>query len=612
MRIRNKISLFVIPLATVPLILIGTLAYRFLNQGFREQAYLEDQQLCMIAVTRIEQVLNDCRNSLLWLSSQVSARYPASGQTGIEDVLQSENDPIQVAARDLALRHSPYVQIRFISPEGKEWFKTRGLPSAHEPGSALQESIFLQAIACVWDWRWPRPVQLPAVEQKRPGHWTTTFSMSLIDDMILRGLIFIDLDLQAFSKILDESARTRPAYYFLFDGTGTRLAAGGDSTAFNSDIFQKKYAAAFRRMRKNPKPSFAHTAFDVGGKRYFLSFHPVKEHIAMREPIPQERWYLGMVRSETPLLVAFRRTQNVFLIILALGLGIAILSTFYLARRITSPINQLTAATQKFARGQLDTRVELTSRDEIGGLASDFNRMAADLVRLLRERKANETLVAIGRFSSALAHDLKNPVEGLRLLSRELAKRVNRDQEAYELAQAIGQSVDNLAVLLDQSLDFSRLQQPQFADTDLQTLISEVTRGLNLQHVVLKQRLSPNMPMVHVDATQIKRVLANLLNNALEACRQRGLEGGGEVSLTVQPDGTNVRIEIADTGQGIAPEISGQIFNPFFTTKPGGHGLGLALARQIIANHGGTIAFETEIGRGTQFTIELPVGHKRL
>jgi signal transduction histidine kinase len=225
----------------------------------------------------------------------------------------------------------------------------------------------------------------------------------------------------------------------------------------------------------------------------------------------------------------------------------------------------------------------------------------------MRERQANETLLAVGRFSAALAHDLRNPVEGLKLLSHELRKRVEQNQPEHEIADTIAKSVDSLSSLVNQSLDFARLTKPEFAPTDLTVLADEVLKDFRYDEIELNKDYDPNLPAVEIDATQIQRVLANLIRNALEACHSKKVSIHCQLSLALHAVGEKVRIEVFDTGSGIPDEVREKIFEPFFSTKPGGHGLGLALARQIISNHGGTIAFTSKMGQETRVTIELPV-----
>jgi len=605
MRIRTKFSFFVIPLAILPLLFVGLFSFRTLIQGFDQQTYLEDQQLSNIAATRIERILDDCRDSILMISTLASTKISKSADRSLERLIAEADNSIQQTAAGFALRHSPHVRIRFLAADGRELFAAQGLGKSFRLGNALTEPIFLQAVAVSGQARFP--CQFPPA-RGNDGVWTTSFSVPLLHNGEIRGFVFLDLDLKAFAEGLNRLTAGSPGYYFLFDGTGNVLAEAGEAPLSEKD---PQAHALFAQVRTDPEPVFTHKQYHAGPKKLFINSRPVKEYIYFREHVPAERWYLGTVHAETPLLVAFRQSQRFFLTVLAFGLIVAIAGTFFMARKITTPISQLAAASGKVAQGNLDLNIAVASNDEIGKLAADFNKMATDLKQLMRERQANETLIAVGRFSAALAHDLRNPVEGLKLLSRELRRRLTPNRSEHEIADTISQSVDRLSSLVTQSLDFARLTQPRFSATELPALADEVLRDFRFDGIELRKEYAAALPPVNVDGVQIKRVLMNLIRNALEACQSRQSSPPCQISLKLRPLGDKVSLEVADTGPGIPPEIRERIFEPFFSTKPGGHGLGLALVRQIIANHGGTITFESEMEKGTRFAIELPIAQNR-
>jgi signal transduction histidine kinase len=607
MRIRGKISLFVIPLATVPIILIGLFSYRSLTEAFAEQIYLDEKQLCQMTAARLERALDECRDGLLLLSSLLKTEIQKHDKPELEKIISADGNLIQTTARAITIRHSPYVKIRLVLANGKEGFAAQELRAGFAAKSALHEPVFLQAVA-VASYGYRFITQFPPGKTSNEQIVATTFSVPLYHNATLLGFVFLDYDVAAFAKILREVATVRPGYYFLHDGGGKTIVEAGIA---ESNPSHQEYHSTLQQIRNNPQPVFVHHDYSADGKRFFVSARPVKEYMAFREPIPEERWYLAIVRSELPLLAAFRQNQLLFLAVLAFGLIISILGAFYISDKITAPIGQLSAATHELAQGNLESSLEVKSRDELGELAADFGVMASQLKQLIRERQANETLIAIGRFSAALAHDLRNPVEGLKLLCHELRKRVEQNQPEHEIADTIAKSVDNLSTLVNQSLDFARLTKPEFAPTDLIALADEVLKDFRFGEVELKKDYAENVPFIEIDPAQIKRVLANLIRNALEACYSKRIYTPCRLSLALRAVGKKVRIEVADTGVGIPVEVREKIFEPFFSTKPGGHGLGLAFARQIISNHGGAITFTSEMGQGTRFVIELPVsqGH---
>ena len=606
MRIRSKISLFIIPLATVPLILLGLFSYQSLTKAFAEQIYLDEKQLCQMTVARLERALDECRDGLLLLSALLKTEIQKHDAPELEKIISADGNLIQTTAKAITIRHSPDVKIRLLLANGKEVFAGQELRAGFAAKNALREPIFLQAVA-VASYGYQFITQFPPGKIPNEHVVVSTFSVPLYHNATLLGFVFLDYDLAAFSKILWDMAAASPGYYFLYDGEGKIIVDAGEAVISESDPHHREYQSTLQHIRNNPQPVFVQHDYSTGGRRFFVGARPVKEYIAFREPIQEERWYLAIVRSELPLLAAFRRTQLLFLAALAFGLVISIFGALYISKKITTPIGQLSAATHELAQGNLESSLEVKSRDELGELAADFGIMATRLKQLLRERQANETLIAIGRFSAALAHDLRNPVEGLKLLCHELRKRVKPNQSEREIADTIAKSVDNLSTLVSQSLDFARLTRPEFLPTDLTVLAEEVLADFRFDEVELKKDFAENLPRVDIDPAQIKRVLANLIRNSLEACASRGVSTRCQLSLALRPVGEKVRIEVADTGPGIPLEIREKIFEPFFSTRPGGHGLGLALARQIISNHGGTITFTSEMGQGTRFVMELLV-----
>ncbi len=605
MRIRGKISLFVIPLAMAPIILIGLFSHRSLTKAFAEQIYLDEKRLCQMTAARLERALDECRDGLLLLSSLLKTEIQKHDDPQLEKIISADGNLIQTTAKAITIRHSPYVKIRLIMANGNAVFAAPEPRTGFAAGSALREPIFLQAVA-VSSYGYRFITQFPPDKISNEQFVATTFSVPLYHNTRLLGFVFLDYDLAAFSKILRDAATASPGYYFLHDGGGKIIVEAGEPVIAEADFYHQEYQSTLQQMRNNPQPVFVHHDYSADGKRFFISARPVKEYMAFREPVPEERWYLAIVRSELPLLAAFHQNQLLFLAILAFGLIISIFGAFYISEKITAPIGQLSAATHELAQGNLESSLEVKSRDELGELAADFGVMATQLKQLLRERQANETLIAIGRFSAALAHDLRNPVEGLKLLCHELRKRVKQN---HEIADAIGKSVDNLSALVNQSLDFARLTKPEFVPTDLSVLADEVLADFRFDEVALKKIYAADLPRVEIDPAQIKRVLANLIRNALEACRSKRISTPCQLSLALCVAGKKVRIEVIDTGSGIPADVHEKIFEPFFSTKPGGHGLGLALARQIISNHGGAISFTSEMGQGTRFVVELPASH---
>lgn len=604
MGIRTRLLLYTIPLIVVPICLLGFFAYRFLASGFEEQLRLEGTTLCQIAASRIEQKLDECYANMLVLQSEAAQEWQTLGNARFIERLGDGSALTARLAQRFAIRHSPYVQVRIVRADGEVLLHASGLDFARTPSSALDDSIFLQAVAVGFSKG--LPTQFPAIVQDQTCQ--TTFAAPLFRDgkeNSLLGLVLLDLDVRFVKHILGQVNALQSGDYVVVDGAGNVLA---------EHAVTKRSTDTMMRIIGNLPQGFVSPTPTGEDREHALTVLPVKEYIAFREPVAQERWYVGAATVSSPLQAAFRKTQITFLLILGAALTAGIMGIFFIGRKITEPIGNLTTTVQRFALGDLEANIPVQSNDEIGSLTSAFNTMARDLRNLVRERQTNETLLAIGRVSASLVHDLRNPVEGLKLLSSELIKRVNRDGDAFvrkdsfgEVADTIYQSVGRLSSLLTQSLDFSRLSHPAFAPTDIAALANEAVAGIRAGVVVVTTRFDDQLPRVEVDAVQIKRVLTNILMNAIEACRSNPPQTPGAVECVLRADDSTIKIEIADNGSGIPAEKMEKIFEPFFTTKPEGHGLGLSFARQILKNHGGELTCTSEVGKGTRFVAVLPI-----
>ncbi len=601
--IRTRLLLYTIPLIVLPILLLGFFSYRSLKGGFEEQVQLEGEQLCQAAASRVEQKLDECYANMLVLQTEVAKEWESSSAFQLNGVMSSESTLTGRLAQRFVIRHSPFVQIRIVRADGEEMLVVRGLHPEQQSGSALHEPMFLQAVAMSFSKR--IPIQFPVHTVN--GKSVTTFSAPIfsrvrIDSLL--GFVFLDLDVRFAERVVNEMNVFQSGNYVLFDDAGN-IIAENSSTTFVRAISGMHSSQVYDLVEGTRD---YHSATSLRLDDAYLTTRPVKEYIAFREPIPQERWSIAAVPTSSPLQAAFRRTQILFFLILGGALALGIMGTILISRNITRPIAQLAQATQRFATGNLESNIPVQSADEIGALTADFNTMASDLRVFLRERQTNETLLAIGRLSSSLVHDLRNPIEGLKLLSTELRKRMERTRAEYEIADTIHQSVERLSSFLNQSLDFARLTHPVFAPASIVAIAEEALKDVRAGEAEICARYAESLPLIEVDAVQIKRVLVNILQNAVEACRRN--ETSGVVELLIRSEDSGVKIEISDNGSGIPPEIREKIFEPFFSTKPDGHGLGLSFGRQIIRNHGGELALTSEVGKGTRFIAVIPIAQK--
>jgi len=297
------------------------------------------------------------------------------------------------------------------------------------------------------------------------------------------------------------------------------------------------------------------------------------------------------------------------------GLMLAILLSSWAATRVTRPVEELARAAREVAAGNWNPTVKVKTQDEIGELAESFNRMTRDLLDQ-RERLVQAERVAAWReLARRLAHELKNPLFPLQLTVENLLRAREQSQQQFdetfrESSATLLSEISNLKNIIGRFSDFSKMPQPHFQSVDLRELCESAIKLHQAQ--LTKTGISCNLELsagntIAADPELLHRALSNIILNAIEA-----MPDGGTINLRGNYRQDSVRIEVADTGTGLAPDESAQLFTPYYTSKPNGTGLGLAIVQSIVSDHGGRISAASEPGRGTTFIIELPANRDKL
>ena len=222
--------------------------------------------------------------------------------------------------------------------------------------------------------------------------------------------------------------------------------------------------------------------------------------------------------------------------------------------------------------------------------------------------QVSERLAAVGRITAGVAHEVKNPLNSMRLWLENLRESLppDRDAATAQAVNVLDAEIDRLDAVVKRFLDFARPMDVRLEPTQLAELLREVLEvaqpQLQRAKVEVAQLLPIGIPEVFVDRDLLKQAVLNLVLNAVDA-----MPGGGQLQLTLSRRGEVAEITVGDTGKGIPPELRQKVFQLFFTTRPGGSGIGLASTFRIVQLHNGSINFTSEVGRGTTFRIELPL-----
>jgi two-component system, NtrC family, sensor kinase len=307
---------------------------------------------------------------------------------------------------------------------------------------------------------------------------------------------------------------------------------------------------------------------------------------------------------------ARRREQRSVQLLVGLGLLtllVGALTSLY-ARRVLAPLTAVTDRAKAVARGDLTPRSVVATPDEIGELATTFEGMVAAIQRARAELVQAERLATIGKMAAHVTHEIRNPLSSIglniELLEEELAASAALS-ESRQLVAAIKSEVERLSRIAEQYLSVARRPRPRLERERVEDLVSEllafVRPELERAGVASHVEADEGLPEVELDESQLRQALLNLIRNAREA-----MPKGGALTLAVRRFGPSVELCVEDTGAGIPEDVRASIFDPFFTTKQRGTGLGLAVTREIVEAHGGSIACEPRAPQGTRFRLLLP------
>ena len=320
---------------------------------------------------------------------------------------------------------------------------------------------------------------------------------------------------------------------------------------------------------------------------------------------------VSMSLSEVDRLTSENQTKVVLFTLVAMIVISIILWSFF-KRLITQPVQRIVAATNAVAAGNLSYKLEVKRNDELGHLGNSFNEMTQNLAEAQTQIYHSDKLASIGRLAAGVAHEINNPLTGVLTYSSFLLKRCNDDPEMKSDLEIIVRETKRCREIVKDLLDFARpisvKKKSVIINEVIERALNIVDSQLNFNHIVVDKILDGSLPDVRIDEGQLQQVFINLFVNAADAIGDQG----GSITLTtsaVHAEGKDwVQSEVADSGCGIAKEDFSKIFEPFYSTKDQkGTGLGLSVVWGIIDKHQGTITIDSEIGKGSKFTIRLPV-----
>lgn len=341
---------------------------------------------------------------------------------------------------------------------------------------------------------------------------------------------------------------------------------------------------------------------------------------------------MGIIVS-LPLREAYseiRKVETNSLIFVIAGIMIAASFGIFFAKSIESPINDVIYGTEQVRKGNLNYRISTDAIDEVGRLATAFNMMTEELKESQNHLIASEKLAALGTMAAGMAHEIKNPLVALKTFTQILPLKWDDKEFREKFITVLPPEIDKINRIAENLLKFGKPSRPEFKPVNVNTILEEVLELLENQLKKNNIRISTkfvNIPEINGDPSQLSQSFLNIVLNAVQAMPNGGeliiktdqgqviqlgsLTKSGFVSTKKSENGpagkiSAVFIEITDTGSGIPEETMKNMFDPFYTTKSSGTGMGLPITLRIIEEHKGTIKVRSQLGKGTTFIIMLP------
>jgi two-component system NtrC family sensor kinase len=470
----------------------------------------------------------------------------------------------------------------------------------------------------------PTPRAAPRAEKEETSGMALAAAIPVLEGTQLIGILYGGILLNRNFSIVDQVRDTvfqqeiykgrnigTATIFFKDIRVSTNVLAPGKERAIGTRISEEVGKQVLQAGEKWTGRAF------VVSDWYITAYEPIVDIFGERVGM----LYVGVLEAKYADIQ--RKALSVFILLTIAGIALAIGLGYFLQSIILQPVHRLIAASNEVSHGNFSPSVGPISTSEIGVLQKTF----ADMITSLQERDRrlqaeseikllqSEKQASIGRLAAGVAHEINNPLTGVLTFTHMLLQRKDIKEDMRSDLETIAQQTERVRTIVKNLLDFSRQTALNPEPTDINHLVESVVSMMKNQALVkgisLQCNLDEGLPLLTLDANQIQSVLFNLLLNALDATKQDDtIVVTTDIGISADAaERQGVEITVRDTGCGISPEHLSKLFDPFFSTKEVGQGtgLGLAISYGIIQRHGGAIRVQSEVDKGSIFTVWLPL-----
>lgn len=613
-------------LATVPIILLGTILIHTTRTTIERNILDRNLELAKKSAEIIEGTLDRARD-ILRLNAQNPAIYRTDDRLSQELVINSIVSEFNLF-RKVSLIDTAGNLVTSTSYSGIQSTQEKEFNQSLIRGGAVHSTVFVAED------------QLPYL----------LIAQRIIFQNELVGWIVGEVRLQAMWELVDRSIKSDKSQAFIFDSQGKFLAHTDRRLVFLNEKFTEQEiiddVVLSRTELPEQLPSTQPISYDknqlstdknlmqtfgryaepapeqklVGGPKIYNDHSGVKM-IAAYTGFRTRKWGFVIQQPASEAFLPARRMQIQILIFVLAAILVGSLFAYVYAMHLVRPISVLVQGIEKFSQGDLKYRIKTLGKDEIGKLSDKFNEMANKIYSIQRQLRRTERLATLSRMAAILSHEIRNPLNSMvinmQILKREFDKYLDGNQtKLNKFYQIIISEITRIDDLVKNFLIISKSSRLNRKPEILDEIITEIagSQEANAQSLNIRIKLSflHHQVIANVDRERMHQVFLNLFLNAFDA-----MPNGGALVVRLEKlapktssNGTKpdlVKISIIDNGCGISEEHLENIFDFYYSTKPHGTGIGLALAQQIIEDHGGTIKVKSQIGKGTCIRVYLPI-----